>query len=67
MAILWVRKGGKCGAGPLHLLWVWKMRNRIAFEDDVLSIQKLKLFCLFSVVGNQAVHRGCSFNSIQLH
>ena len=30
-------------AGPLCLFWsVWKARNRIAFEDSVLSIQRLK-------------------------
>ena len=29
--------------GPLCIFWtVWKVRNRIAFEDDVLSIQRLK-------------------------
>ena len=30
--------------GPLCLFWViWKARNSIAFEDGVLSIQKLKI------------------------
>ena len=30
--------------GPLCLFWViWKTRNSIAFEDVVLSIQKLKI------------------------
>ena len=30
--------------GPLCLFWViWKDRNSIAFEDGVLSIQKLKI------------------------
>ena len=29
--------------GPLCLLWViWKARNKIAFEDSVLSLQRLK-------------------------
>ena len=29
--------------GPLCLFWViWKARNRIAFENSVLSIQRLK-------------------------
>ena len=29
--------------GPLCLFWViWKAKNRIAFEDSMLSIQKLK-------------------------
>ena len=29
--------------GPLCLFWViWKARNKIAFEDSVLSIQRLK-------------------------
>ena len=30
-------------AGPLCILWmIWKVRNKIAFEDVMLSIQKLK-------------------------
>ena len=30
-------------AGPLCLFWaIWKARNRIALEDSVLSIQRLK-------------------------
>ena len=30
-------------AGPLCLFWFfWKARNRISFEDSVLSIQRLK-------------------------
>ena len=30
-------------AGLLYLFWsIWKARNRIAFEDSVLSIQRLK-------------------------
>ena len=30
-------------ADPLCIFWtVWKVRNKIAFEDDVLSIQRLK-------------------------
>ena len=30
-------------AGPLCIFWtVWKTRNRIAFDDHVLSIQRLK-------------------------
>ena len=35
--------------GPLCLFWViWKARNSIAFEDVVLSIQKLKKFlCIY--------------------
>ena len=38
-------------ASPLCLFWsIWKTRNKIAFDDDVLSLQKLKavfayLFC----------------------
>ena len=28
---------------------VWKIRNRIAFEDDVLSIQMLKTSFLYSL------------------
>ena len=30
-------------AAPLHIFWtVWKERNRLAFKDESLSIQKLK-------------------------
>ena len=30
-------------AAPLHIFWtVWKARNRLAFKDDMLSIQRLK-------------------------
>ncbi|RVX21535.1 hypothetical protein CK203_002058 [Vitis vinifera] len=33
--------------GPLYLFWsVWKTRNKIAFDDGVLSLQKLKAFFL---------------------
>ena len=29
--------------GPLGLFWaIWKVRNKIVFEDSVLSIQRLK-------------------------
>ena len=35
-------------AGPLCIfLMVWKTRNKIAFEDDVLSIQRLKSLFIF--------------------
>ena len=35
-------------AGPLCIFWtVWKVRNSIAFEDDVLSIQRLKSLFVF--------------------
>ena len=34
--------------GPLCLFWViWKTRNSMAFEDGVLSIQKLKISFLY--------------------
>ena len=34
--------------GPLCLFWViWKARNKIAFEDCVLSIQRLKAFFVY--------------------
>ena len=30
-------------AAPLHIFWtVWKERNRLAFKDESLSIQRLK-------------------------
>ena len=36
-------------AAPLHIFWtIWKARNRLAFKDDMLSIQQLKYsFILF--------------------
>ena len=37
-------------ATPLHIFWtVWKTRNRLAFKDDELSIQRLKYSFLFSL------------------
>ena len=45
--------GKKCKkvwrAAPLHIFWtIWKARNRLAFKDDMLSIQQLKYsFILF--------------------
>ena len=33
---------------PLYIFWtVWKVRNRLTFNDDVLSIQRLKYFFVF--------------------
>ena len=35
-------------AGPLCIFWtVWKTRNKIAFKDDVLSVQRLKSSFIF--------------------
>ena len=49
--------------GPLCLFWViWKDRNSIAFEDGVLSIQNLKISCVFTLVGNQIVDKRRSFD-----
>ena len=51
--------------GPLYLFWViWKARNKIAFEDSVLSIQRLKAFFvyLFTVVGDQIMDKRWSFD-----
>ena len=44
--------GKKCRAvwntGPLCLFWsVWKTRNKIVFDDGVLSLQKLKAFFVY--------------------
>ena len=37
-------------AAPLYIFWtVWKVRNRLAFNDDVLSIQRFKYFFVFSL------------------
>ena len=34
--------------GPLCIFWtVWKTRNKIAFKDDVLSVQRLKSSFIF--------------------
>ena len=36
-------------ATPLHIFWtVWKVRNRLAFKDDMLSIQRLKYSFILS-------------------
>ncbi|RVW89825.1 hypothetical protein CK203_034486 [Vitis vinifera] len=41
---------GKCGGGALHIFWtVWKARNRLAFKDDDISIQRLKYSFLCSL------------------
>ena len=35
---------------PLHIFWmVWKARNIIAFNDDILSIQRLKSYFVYSL------------------
>lgn len=35
---------------PLCLFWsVWKVRNSIAFDDGMLSLQRLKAFFVFSL------------------
>ena len=35
---------------PLYIFWtVWKARNRLAFKDDVLSIQRLKYSLVLSI------------------
>ncbi|RVW28985.1 putative ribonuclease H protein [Vitis vinifera] len=37
-------------AAPLHIFWtVWKARNRLAFKDDDISIQRLKYSFLCSL------------------
>ena len=39
-----------CRAAPLFIFWtVWKARNRLAFKDDVLSIQRLKYSFVLSL------------------
>ena len=36
--------------GPLCMFWsIWKARNRIAFKDGVLSLQRLKASFVFSL------------------
>ena len=50
---------------PLCLFWaIWKAKNKIAFEDSVLSIQRLKAFFvyLFTVVGDQIMDKRWSFD-----
>ena len=46
--------GKKCKkvwrAVPLYIFWtVWKARNRLVLNDDVLSIQRLKYLFVFSL------------------
>ena len=46
--------GKKCRkvwrVAPLHIFWtVWNARNRLAFKDDELSIQRLKYSFLLSL------------------
>ena len=51
--------------GPLCLFWsVWKARNRVAFEDGALSLQRLKasFVSFFTLVGDQTVYKNWSFN-----
>ena len=46
----WVDKKRKTvvKVAPLCLFWsVWKVRNSIAFDDGVLSLQRLKAFLFF--------------------
>ena len=48
----WVGKKRKkvWRATPLYIFWtVWKARNRLAFKDDVLSIQRLKYSFVLSL------------------
>ena len=51
MVLLWAKSAKKVWrAAPLHIFWTeWKVRNRLAFNDDVLSIQRLKYFFVFSL------------------
>ena len=44
MVFSWAKKHKKAWrAAPLHIFWtVWKARNRLAFKDESLSIQRLK-------------------------
>ena len=44
MGLLWEKKRKEIWrAGPLCIFWtVWNARNKIAFEEEVLSIQRLK-------------------------
>ena len=54
--------GKKCKkvwrVAPLYIFWtVWKARNRLTFNDDVLSIQRLKyIFVFFPLVRGQVVY-----------
>ena len=48
-------------AAPLCLFWtVWKERNRIVFENEVLSIQRLKnsFLCNLSSWANSSIVEG---------
>ncbi|RVW55305.1 hypothetical protein CK203_089047 [Vitis vinifera] len=53
------KRKGVWKASPLCLFWmVWKTRNKVAFEEEELSIQRLKAsFFLFSLVGDEEVYK----------
>ena len=46
---LWAKKERKYGGLVLYVFFwtIWKARNKIAFEDAMLSIQKLKSFFVY--------------------
>ena len=53
----------------LCIFWtVWKVRNKIAFEDDTLCIKRLKeFFCLFSLVRDEIICKRWSFEFSWFH
>ena len=53
------KRKGVWRASPLCLFWtVWKARNKVAFEEKELSIQRLK----FSLVGDEIVYKRWSLD-----
>ena len=44
------------------ILGYLEARNSITFEDGVLSIQKLKIYCVYTVVRNQIVDKRWLFD-----
>ena len=58
------KRKGVWRASLLCLFWtVWKARNKVAFEEEELSIQKLKFyFCIFSLVGDEIVYKRWSLD-----
>ena len=50
-------------AAPLSLFWaIWKKRNRIVFEDEIFSLNRLKLSFISALISwaGKIVNEECS-------